>query len=58
MNCKAWQSQLALGWDAAARWGLLGHGEAQVTICKGLADMTGDQRDMHTLQEQHLENKT
>lgn len=44
--------------DAAAHWGPLGHGEVQVTICKGLADLAEDQRDMHTLPEQHLENKS
>lgn len=47
-----------LGWDVAAHRGPQGHREAQVTICKGLAGMTEDQRDMHTLPQQHLETKS
>jgi len=58
MNHKAWQCQPALRWDVAAHWGHLGHGEAWVAICKGLADMTEDQGDVHTLLEQRLETKS
>lgn len=55
---KAWQSQQALGWDAAAHQGHLGHGEAQVTICKSLVDISEGQKDMHTLPEQYLKTKS